>query len=61
MATNNVIIVLDTGIKVGDLEDVNDNILQTGSTLIYDSNTDTYIVKKLNINMFSGDIDGGTY
>ena len=32
-----------------------------GATLVYDANTDKYIVKKLDLADVTGDLDGGTF
>ena len=32
-----------------------------GATLVYQSNTDTYVVQKLDFANMSGDLDGGTF
>lgn len=32
-----------------------------GATLVYDSNTDKYIVEKLNLDNVEGTMDGGTF
>jgi len=46
--------VLDT-VSLGQLPDVNSSVQQTGDTLVYDSNTNTYIVKT------ASKVDGGEF
>lgn len=40
--------------RLRELEDVNDNTVVDGGTLVYDNSTSTYVLKAL-------DIDGGTF
>jgi hypothetical protein len=46
---------------VDQLKDVNLVNRSDGSTLVYDPNTDTYIVKRLNFEYIVGDLDGGVF
>lgn len=43
------------------LSDVDASGESTGSTLIYDAETDKYIVRKIEFNDVTGDLDGGTF
>lgn len=61
MSSNNILNVVDVDIKVGDLIDVEETDLTTGSTLVYDEVSDTYIVKKLEIVNFDVNVDGGSF
>lgn len=51
-----------TGVtRLDKLNDVVANNEVEGATLVYDSVTDTYVVKKLDISYVVGDLDGGTF
>ena len=43
------------------LSDVVANAEINGATLVYNANTDTYVVQKLDISDVTGDLDGGTF
>jgi hypothetical protein len=47
--------------RLDKLGDVNANGEINGATLVYDSDNDTYFVKKLNLADTVGDLDGGTF
>lgn len=47
--------------RLDHLQDVNSTGEANGATLIYDSNTDTYVVQKMTFSNIDGDIDGGTF
>lgn len=47
--------------RLDKLNDVVANAEVNGATLVYQSNTDTYIVKKLDLSDVTGDLDGGTF
>jgi hypothetical protein len=43
------------------LIDVDANAEINGATLVYEANTDKYIVKKLDLSDVTGDLDGGVF
>ena len=47
--------------RLDKLQDVVANTEVEGATLVYQANTDTYIVKKLDLTDVTGDLDGGTF
>lgn len=47
--------------RLDKLQDVVANTETEGATLVYQANTDTYIVKKLDLSNVTGDLDGGTF
>lgn len=47
--------------RLDTLQDVNASNEVNGATLIYNSNTDTYEVRKLTTNDITVDLDGGTF
>lgn len=55
--TGNVVVYT----TVDELLDVNIQQRVDGSTLVYDTATDTYVVKPLEFFEMSGDLDGGTF
>jgi len=53
---------LSTGVdRLDKLADVNSIGETNGAVPVYDSNTDTYVVKKLDLSNVTGDLDGGTF
>jgi hypothetical protein len=47
--------------RLDSLADVVEQSPQSGDTLVYDANTDTYVVTRLNLQDVIGDLDGGTF
>lgn len=52
---------LDNVTRLDRLEDVNATGEVDKATLVYDANTDTYVVKQIEFGDISGDLDGGTF
>ena len=53
--------VLSGPTRLDRLTDVVANAEVNGATLVYDAETDKYVVKKLDLNDVTGDLDGGTF
>jgi hypothetical protein len=47
--------------RLDKLADVQANTEVNGATLVYQANTDTYVVQKLDLSNVTGDLDGGTF
>lgn len=47
--------------RVGQLTDVDSSAPVDGATLVYDSNTQTYVVEQLPASDLSGPVDGGYF
>lgn len=47
--------------RLDKLTDVQANNEINGATLVYDLETDTYVVQKLDLSNVTGDLDGGTF